>query len=191
MNVTLIKPNYLYEYIYLNIISPGDDNLVPSKSLRNLYFSYIHSIINYGLGLWGPMISANTFNRLKVLQKKAIRVIGKACYNANTAPIFKKLQILRISDMIDLEVAKVSFRYVYNELPLPIRGLFTLNAFNHGYNTRARNEPRIARHRTSVFHKSFLIRSQTVWSALQMSIKRTTKFTSFRNLFIKQRISSY
>ena len=166
-------------------------NLVPSKSLRNLYFSYIHSIINYGLGLWGPMISVNTFNRSKVLQKKAVRVISKACYNANTAPSFRKLQILRIGDMIDLEVAKLSFRFVKNELPTPIRGLFTPNAFNHNYNTRARNEPRIARHRTSVFHKSFLTRSQTVWSALDASIKHTLKFHSFRNIFVKQNISTY
>ncbi len=166
-------------------------NLVPSKSLRDLYFSYIHSTMNYGLGLRGPLISANTFNRLKVLQKKAVRVIAKACYNANSAPLFKKLQILRISDMIDLEVAKLSFRFVNNELPLPIRDLFTPNAFNHNYNTRARNEPRIARHRTSLFHKSFLIRSQTVWSALVTHVKRASKFNSFRNMFTKLRISKY
>ncbi len=83
--------------------------------------------------------------------------------------------------MIDLEVAKLSLRFVNNELPLPIRDLFTPNAFNHNYNTRARNEPRIARHRTRVFHKSFLIRSKTVWSALVTHVKRASKFISFMN----------
>ena len=73
-------------------------NFVPSYCLRNLYFSYIHSLITYVLSLWGPLISVNTLNRIKVLQKKAIRIIVRACYNANTAPIFKKLKILHIDD---------------------------------------------------------------------------------------------
>ncbi len=65
---------------------------VPSYCLHNLYFSFIHSIISYGISIWGPLISVNTLNRIKVLQKKAVRIIDHACYNANTAPIFKKTE---------------------------------------------------------------------------------------------------
>ncbi len=106
-------------------------NFVPGHCLRKLYFSYIHSIISYGLSLWGPLISANTLNRLKVLQRKAVRIIYGASCNSNTAPIFKKLDILRIDDMIDLEVAKLSFRFINKELPRPISILFTPKDHGH------------------------------------------------------------
>ena len=166
-------------------------NFVPGHCLRKLYFSYIHSIISYGLSLWGPLISANTLNRLKVLQKKAVRIIYGASYNANTAPIFKKLDILRIDDMIDLEVAKLSFRFINKELPCPISTLFTPNSFNHTYNTRGRNYPRVSRHNTSIYHKSFLNRSPTIWSTLDASIRSIAKLNSFKNRFARLRISTY
>ncbi len=45
-------------------------NIVPIHSLRTLYYSYIHSVLSYGLSLWGSLISAGTLKRLKILQKK-------------------------------------------------------------------------------------------------------------------------
>ncbi len=166
-------------------------NFVPSYSLQTLYYSYIHSIITYGLGIWGPLISSNTLKRLKTLQKKAIRIIAKVKWNANTAPIFKKLNILCIDDMIELELAKLSFRYVKNKLPPPIRALFTPNAYNHNYNTRARNDPRVSKHHYSAFHKSFLIRSPTIWSHLGTTIKNVTTIKAFKNNFVKMKLSRY
>ena len=62
----------------------------------------------------------------------------------------------------------------HRKLPPPIRALFTPNAYNHDYNTRARNDPRVSKHHYSAFHKSFLIRSPTIWSHLGTTIKNVT-----------------
>ncbi len=130
-------------------------------------------------------------DRIKVLQKKAVRIIDRANYNANTAPIFKKLKILRIDDIIDLELAKLSYRFVKKDLPSPISSLFTENAFNHNYNTRFKNNPRAPRHRTSILNKSFLNRSQTVWSKLDTSIRNSTKCTTLKSQFVKLKLNLY
>ncbi len=107
---------------------------------------------------------------LQILQKKAVRALVGATYNANTSPIFKKLEILRISDLIDLEQAKLSYKFVHNELPPGISKLFLPNAFNHRYNTRAGRNPRVAKHKIHIIHKSFLIKSPTIWSNLPLNI---------------------
>ena len=55
-----------------------------------------------------------------------------AKYNDNTAPIFKKLNILCMEDLIELELVKLSFQFVKNKLPPPIMALFIPNAY-HNY----------------------------------------------------------
>ncbi len=69
--------------------------------------------------------------------------------------------------------------------------LFTPNAYNHIYNTRARNDPRVSKHHYSAFHKSFLIRSPTIWSYLGNAIKNVTTVKAFKNNFVKMKLSRY
>ncbi len=138
------------------------------------------------------LIGSNTLiKRLQVLQKKAVRALVGARYNANTSPIFRRLKILRISDLIDLEQAKLSYKFVHNELPPGISMLFLPNAFNHRYNTRAIRNPRVAKHKTSIIHKSFLIKSPTIWSDLPLIIKSATTVKALKNRFTKHKIASY
>jgi len=57
------------------------------------YFSYIHSIIRYGIIFWG-----NATNSCKVfkLQKRVIRIISGAEPRASCGGLFRKLEILPI-----------------------------------------------------------------------------------------------
>ncbi len=64
--------------------------LVPKWALRTLYHSYIHSNFMYGLNIWEPLVTKSNLNRVKVLQKKALRTIDHAKYNANTSNLCKK-----------------------------------------------------------------------------------------------------
>jgi len=68
-------------------------NLVDGKSLRSLYFALFHSHLTYC-----PLIlacsSTHNIKRILLLQKKAIRLISKAEYNASTNPLFLANKIL-------------------------------------------------------------------------------------------------
>ena len=68
--------------------------------------------MNYALLAWG-------FNcgRLKILQKKAIRIICNSKYNAHTEPLMKKLEILKLEDMFKLNMLKWYHRYIQKQLP--------------------------------------------------------------------------
>ena len=63
-------------------------------------------------------------HKLKVLQKKAIRCISGAKYNAHSDPIFKQLSILKFDDIYKLSVAKIMLTYVREELPTPLQSIF-------------------------------------------------------------------
>ena len=63
-----------------------------------IYNALILPRINYGLLVWG-------YENEKIfkLQKKAIRLISLAKYNAHTEPLFKTLNLLKINDIFTLK----------------------------------------------------------------------------------------
>ena len=69
-------------------------HIFPKHILITIYNSLIHSYLIYGLLVWGFKS-----RRVKILQKKAIRVVANRAYNSHTTPIFKELGILKINDL--------------------------------------------------------------------------------------------
>jgi len=64
---------------------------ISTKNLRTIYFSYVHSIIAYGIIFWGNLYhSKNIFK----LQKRAIRIIMNVDNSVSCHELFKKLNIL-------------------------------------------------------------------------------------------------
>jgi hypothetical protein len=61
--------------------------------LRSTYFSYIHSIISYGIIFWGN--SSHSEEIIKI-QKRIIRVIMNSSKHASCQQLFKDLNILPI-----------------------------------------------------------------------------------------------
>jgi hypothetical protein len=62
--------------------------VISTKSLRTIYFSYVHSIIVYGINCWG---NSPYSNNIVKLQKRAIRIIMIASNRVSCHELFKKL----------------------------------------------------------------------------------------------------
>ena len=69
-------------------------NQLPITILKMIYNSLILSRLHYGNILWGKSPGS-----LIKLQKKALRAVIGAKYNAHTAPIEKKLKLLSLPDI--------------------------------------------------------------------------------------------
>ena len=98
---------------------------VPVKCLKFIYLALIHSILNYGILLWGF-----DAKKLFVLQKKAMRAMTKSYYLAHTNPLFKKENILKIEDIFAQHCYKFYFNFINNQLPPKLMSLFTIPANN-------------------------------------------------------------
>ncbi len=165
--------------------------LIPKWALRTLYYSYIHSDLTYGLSIWGPLVVKSNLNRIRTLQKKALRTINHAKYNARTSELCKKSKVLLIDDLIDLELSKISHRYTHGSLPRPVNNLFQANDYNQNYQTRFRNNPRIQPHTSAIFNKSFLRKAPSIWIDLGHDIRIKSKMPSFCKAFKNNRIQRY
>ena len=86
--------------------------ILPSKILKLIYNSLILSYLNYGIILWGFDLG-----RLPKLQKKALRIITKSKYNAHTAPLLKKENLLTVGDIFEIQCLKLYFKIINNKVP--------------------------------------------------------------------------
>jgi hypothetical protein len=91
-------------------------NTLPTKILQMLYSALFQPYLNYGITTWG-FADKSTVNRIVKLQKKAIRNISKAKYNAHTSNLFKKLNIIKFEDMLTINCIKFFFKYENCMLP--------------------------------------------------------------------------
>jgi hypothetical protein len=69
--------------------------------LRSTYFSYVHSIISYGIIFWG-----NSFHSEEIfkIQKRIIRIIMNSSENASCQQLFKDLNILPIQSQYTFSI---------------------------------------------------------------------------------------
>jgi len=92
--------------------------------LRTIYFSYVHSLISYGIIFWGnSRYSTNIFQ----IQKRIIRIITNTGRRDSCCQLFKQLQILPLPS-----------QYIYSLLVFvnKNRQLFLSNSEIHELNTR-------------------------------------------------------
>ena len=109
--------------------------LCPKRILMSLYFSLVHSYLSYGTCVWG---NANEIhlNKIRVLQKKVVRIIGNVEYNDHSSPLFKELKILKFDDILKMQLACLMFDYDHGNLPICFNTLFTKTSIIHSYGTR-------------------------------------------------------
>ena len=91
--------------------------------------------LQYGIIVWGQAFSSYIEPLFK-LQKKAIRVISHQTALSHSLPLFKGLQLVRVSDAFKLNL----LTFVYNSMtmlaPSCFHGYFSLSSTVHNHATR-------------------------------------------------------
>ena len=102
-------------------------HIVPIDTLRLIYFTHIHSIINYGIIFWG---SSSFANKVFILQKKIIRIITNTRPRVSCREVFKSTEIMILYS-----------QYIHSLVLYTInnKNLFDTNKEIHKYKTRNNN----------------------------------------------------
>jgi hypothetical protein len=105
---------------------------VPKTTLILLYNTMFLPYLNYGILLWG-----SNCDILTKLQKRVVRTICLAKYNAHSEPILKQLNILKVKDLSVLHELKFCHRLENNTLPhYFLNNMFIKHSQVHTYETR-------------------------------------------------------
>ena len=109
---------------------------LPKKTLISLYQAFVQSHLLYGIVTWGPSISSNTLNQLQFLQNNSIRAIV-GLKKSQHITSYRDLEIFKIKDLCNFEIAKQMFLYYYSRLPITFDNYFVTSAAVHNYSTRS------------------------------------------------------
>ena len=117
-----------------------------TKLLKNIYYSVVYSHLNYGIQAWGSA-SPNDLEKLLILQKKAVRIMSGVQYFQiydqppgplpASEPLFKNLEILKISDIFKLNIGKFIYNTLNNDSPSIFSDWFIYNHLVHEHSTRS------------------------------------------------------
>jgi len=131
--------------------------------MRTIYFSYIHSIITYGIIFWGNS-AAN--NEVFKLQKRAIRIITNSHNRTSCHKLFQELNVLPLQSQYILSLAMYVVKNIED---------FTSNSNIHSFNTRYKSSLhppllRLAKSQKGVYYARIMIYNlpaskdqETVW----------------------------
>ncbi len=136
-------------------------------------------------------MSAKDTKTLFIMQKKIIRSITNASFNAPTHEMFKELEILKLSEVIELDLLKLIYSAVNGVLPTSLSNLFQLNCQFHMYNTRHRLDPVTSLHKKSITNKSFLVRGPVLWTNYPFDLKEKYSLKSFSRNSKQYLLSKY
>ena len=161
-----------------------------NKSLQMIYSTLILPYFNYCCEIWGNT-SRSKLDKLIVLQKKAIRVIGGLKRLDHTSSTFAKLKCLKLEDIIQLKTCLHVFNADNNLLPSDLQKRYCRIDQIHNYNTR--NCKSLYHYPTQKKLKEFCIsvRGVEMYNNLQDTIKTSKSTVNFRARFKKHTFSNY
>ena len=139
--------------------------LASRTGLLSLYHSLIHCHLSYGCLIWGSA-SDNALKPLKIAQKKAIRLVHTASYNAHSTPLFLRSNVLPLHCLINIEIAKFMHLHSKNLLPSRLSAILDSHAQPHPYATRTTLPYRPPRITSSATTKSLLPEGIRIWSSI-------------------------
>ena len=93
-----------------------------TKTLLSLYYTLVEPFFYYCVIAWGNAYQS-TLQPLSNLQKEAIRIVTFSSFTEHSSPLFKDLNIEKLSDIITLQLAVFMCKF-HNQLLLSVFDAF-------------------------------------------------------------------
>ena len=106
-------------------------------SLKNLYYSFIYSHISYGTLIWGSNYKSKLLP-IHLLQKRAPRAITFTNCRTPSRPLFQRLDILNIFEIVKLQLSELAYKHNTNQLPEVFYYCFRDVSTIHNYEARSK-----------------------------------------------------
>ena len=147
-----------------------------------LYYSLIYPYFYYGNIIWRSTYHTNLY-RLRILQKRIVRIITNSNYDAHTLPLIYQYSILRLDDIHSLQLGLFMYSIENRLYPSTFLNMFAKNSQFHSYPARHSTNFRLKLCRTNI--KRFTVTSQgpNMLNSLPNDIKTTSTFSSFKEPF--------
>ena len=170
---------------------------VASESvLKSVFNSLFMSHLSYGCQTWAQNTNLNT-SRIYKLQKSATRILTFSDFHAHSEPLFRQLNVLKISELVRLRNLILIYEALNKTCPNDIIDTLNLNYYNNSHITRGKTSRLLSKPicRTTKFGiNSVTFQSISQWNEIQRHYKDTdlcllskTKFYQTASKFVVDR----
>uniref|UniRef100_A0A1Y1LXB7 Reverse transcriptase domain-containing protein n=2 Tax=Photinus pyralis TaxID=7054 RepID=A0A1Y1LXB7_PHOPY len=138
-------------------------NSLTKQTLVAAYYALVHSVIQYGILIWGNCAAATD---VFALQRRAVRIIDSVPYRDECRKSFRSLKILTLPSMYVLECilfAKTNY------------AKYKIQSELHSYNTRNKNNIRVDYCRLSKTQNNHDYLSQKIFNLLPENVQMYNK----------------
>ena len=122
------------------------------NNLVKLYYAHFYSHNKYGITVWGNMAKKSQLNNIYSIQKTCIKSICNQPKSSSILGLLKRHRLLKVEDLVELELGKFGYKLGKNLLPKPLKTLMESKGGikSHRYPTRNKRIPNIQRHYSAV-----------------------------------------
>ena len=165
-------------------------HLLPKRILRTIYLTLVYPHLMYCSTVWSCTKTSYLHN-LVLLQKRVVRYISLSGPRDHTSELYKSLNLLKLFDMINLNIASFTYRFMHNLLPKSFSEFFTKNSLVHNYFTRQSHLLHSIATRTSSSQLTLSYKAIKLWNSLPDSLINRPSINSFRRGFSQYYIALY
>ena len=145
-----------------------------------LYHTLIYPYLSYCCIIWG-CASSTTLNKLRTLQKRALRLITNSPYWSPSAPIFVKLNLIRLDDIYVFQTAKFLGMFRLNLLPKSCSHFFVISPSIRSHITRFATYFVLSMCRTLIRQNTISIRGPLLWNTVPLNVQSAKTIIEFSN----------
>ena len=157
---------------------------LPNIAKKNIYFACIHSHISYAGLILGTAPSSCT-KQIATIQRKAVRILANAKYNDPENESFRKMHIMKASDIFRTQACIYGWKFINDKLPKAI------NQFMETCNERALHIKHRKFKMLTLKHLSPIDFITREWNQLPRIIKEAPSINVLKKSLCKYYIESY
>ena len=155
---------------------------VKAELLRIVYFAIC--ILRYAVQVWGQNRN-QTIKEIEKLQEKAIRIMFFKGRNDPTNPLFKKLEIIKLKDILPYKKCISPYDQINENFPENFKDFFLTAENQHIYNTKSTTNKTIIKktiNSTTYGLNSVQYRAASAWNQIPKNLKTEDKSQLIKSL---------
>ena len=154
-------------------------HFLPIYIMNTLYYSLILSHLQYCTLLWANTYST-CLNKLRILQKKAIRIITQSHYLAHTDPLFSKLKLLKLDYLYKHQLGIYMYKSTKGLLPDSMSSMVIPIHNVHDHDLRNQNGYYIQHVRTNCRKFTIHYPGPVFWNTLPEQLREAVSENQFK-----------
>ena len=152
-----------------------------SKSLMLLYHSLVASRIRYGILCWSTA-SKYDLKKLDVLHNRVVRYITFSPYRTTLKPLYVKLDVLPLSELIDMQRALFMYNLHYNLLPYAFENYCSIPSHRYATSYSRSKNYTLPPYKSNRGQTSMKFLGPKIWARIPLEIKELNS----RKQFVKK-----